>query len=653
VLRPAADVLGITSVGGYLRRFTNATVSELKQAAADFRAKTGTEPTLFELLPTADRQKLTQNTIAGRDNVEQAADAIKARTANMPAEMADVVNGATAKQRLLTQRQMVQSLADANGGTTVPGDAALAVRASQSPTDMLALRREESRRIMAPHDNSKVVDDFHDLIPMHYIDQGSGSLQQVETDPEVSRAIRSVAGGLPSRDSNGISVRDITDMVSDLRSDAAQGGIEGRAADRAASHLMDVIGTNVPEAATATQQMRDAYAAHSRTAEGMSEGWMQRLRDEIQVATNGGKAQNVQNAYDTNEGVAGRQLGQTNRLVSDLGAAGPNDLPAPKAVASVVDLGRNGNPALGPNLGQKAADTIQTAATAQAKSADALTSALASAQSGDGTAIEPDDLAKGLLALNPHSFAATRAHWAQRILQATWLPKAKATALTQMLFSQDPTLTNKAINLLNTSADGRGLLASLVSGNLAGDAGAERTPPPSPLPAEGPPPADAPAAPDTVPTPQGTPPNPTGYQAQLQDMLNNEDPAFVNLAARVQRQESGGKQTNPDGTPITSSKGAVGTMQVMPSTAPEAAAAAGVPWDPKAYQTDGAYNALLGTAYLAKMLHRYGGSVPHALAAYNAGPGNVDKALAAAQGSGNWIDHLPQETQSYVQALSS
>jgi hypothetical protein len=657
VLRPAADVLGASSAGSYIRRFTTATVDEMRQRLAEFRQRTGAEPTLFELLPLADRNKLVQGTIAGRDPVvEQASNAIRARTANIQPEMSDVVDAATSKQRLMTQRQMVRDLAKANGGTTVPGDASLALRASRSPTDMLAMRREESRRIMAPHDDTLVAENFEDLIPQHPQRFG-GSVVMQESDPELTRAIRSVAGGIPRRPhGDGIAVRDITNMISDLRDDAAKGGIEGRAADRAAAHLMDYLDTHAPEAAAATGQMREAFAAHSRMAEGMGEGWQQRLRDEIQVGTNGRQAQGVRNAYDTDEGVAGRQLGQTNRLASDL--AGTPE----KAVSSTVNLARNGNPAIAENIGQNAADTVQDAAAAQAQSAEALASGLRTAQSGDGSALAPEDLAAGLLALSPHTFATTKARFVKMIANATFLPAGKARTVAEMLFSQDPRLTERAIGFLNSSNEGKGLLGSIMGANvLTAGQPAPAAPAPAPqgddngmadvealLGGNGGAPAAAPADGGDTSGPQA---KPSGYAINLQQLYDKQDPRFIDLVERVAQRESRGHQTNPDGTPVKSKAGAIGTMQVMPDTAPEAAKLAGVPWDENAYKTDPAYNKLIGAAYLGHMLERYNGSVPHALAAYNAGSGRVDDALAAGQEDGNWIAHLPQETQDYVGAL--
>jgi soluble lytic murein transglycosylase len=108
---------------------------------------------------------------------------------------------------------------------------------------------------------------------------------------------------------------------------------------------------------------------------------------------------------------------------------------------------------------------------------------------------------------------------------------------------------------------------------------------------------------------------------------------------------------------IVSSAGARGLMQLMPGTARETAGKIGLGYNLSSLNDTG-YNIQLGSTYFQRMLTYYNGNYALAVAAYNAGPGNVNKWLAANGDPRNggdivqWIEDIPIfETRNYVQRV--
>ena len=124
------------------------------------------------------------------------------------------------------------------------------------------------------------------------------------------------------------------------------------------------------------------------------------------------------------------------------------------------------------------------------------------------------------------------------------------------------------------------------------------------------------------------------------------------LTLAITRQES---EFNPQ---AVSPSGALGLMQLLPGTAKETAKKNDLDYDKEKLFTP-EYNMQLGSLYLGRMVNAYDGSYIKAIAAYNAGPGNVQKWLKQFGSPNNnlyeainWMEKIPfTETRNYVQRV--
>jgi len=107
----------------------------------------------------------------------------------------------------------------------------------------------------------------------------------------------------------------------------------------------------------------------------------------------------------------------------------------------------------------------------------------------------------------------------------------------------------------------------------------------------------------------------------------------------VMQVESGGRTMAGEKQPIVSRAGAMGLMQLMPSTYRDMRTEFGLGADPFAPRD----NIFAGAAYLHWLYEKYG--YPKMFAAYNAGPKTVEAESAGER-------NLPDETQAYVSGIA-
>lgn len=137
---------------------------------------------------------------------------------------------------------------------------------------------------------------------------------------------------------------------------------------------------------------------------------------------------------------------------------------------------------------------------------------------------------------------------------------------------------------------------------------------------------------------------PNDYKAEV-DKYSKEYGVSSELVYAVIRAES---KFNKD---AVSDRGAVGLMQIMSTTGEWAAEKIGLT---QVDLMDPDTNIHIGTYYLAYLLDMYSGDEVCAVAAYNAGPSNVDEWLADSECSkdGKTLDKIPfDETGAYVKKV--
>lgn len=123
--------------------------------------------------------------------------------------------------------------------------------------------------------------------------------------------------------------------------------------------------------------------------------------------------------------------------------------------------------------------------------------------------------------------------------------------------------------------------------------------------------------------------------------------SFTSLFQRLVGTESGGQHTDASGGLLTSPKGAKGITQIMPKTGSDPGFGVTPLQDnsPQEYLR-------FGHDYLTAMIKNFGGDTTKAVAAYNAGPAAVTRAVAKAQKTGgDWTSFVPVETQKYIKKI--
>lgn len=449
VSRPVRDFLRLSSAKGILGRTVSMTREQAEAAAARFRQETGTEPTMFEILPAGDRRAVTKLLERMPDAPrEGVTDAVRNRVGNMPDELATRTANLTAGQQRFIAQNIARDLAASRGAPNAPtaDEIALAQRATRDPTELEQVRRTVNQNIMGPLDDRVAFESVNDLIPTNPVNSGNGQISYEIADDQMAATIRGAAGSLRLRDD--IRVQDVTRLVSRLRATADRGGVEGDAAQNAINHIEDVMAREHPDVADAMARMNAAHAERSRMLEAVPEGRKTRLREDVPVTT-GRAARGVRQSYDTPEGAAGRAVGQRAEIMTDFSGT-PS-----QAISRAAQIAESpgAQEAIARNLGPEAGQGITQASAAQAESLRRL-AALRNPQAGESPDVDFGDLAMATSLLSPTSLIRTKSQAVGMLLRmVSGIPEGRANQLVAALFSQNRGQMANAMRMLTGAGE--------------------------------------------------------------------------------------------------------------------------------------------------------------------------------------------------------
>lgn len=136
------------------------------------------------------------------------------------------------------------------------------------------------------------------------------------------------------------------------------------------------------------------------------------------------------------------------------------------------------------------------------------------------------------------------------------------------------------------------------------------------------------------------------YDSYITKYSNRVDVDHLLIKAIMKKESN----FNPD---VISSKGAVGLMQVMPKTALEIARQLNIADYSNTKLKEVEINIMFGTYYIKRLLNYYNNNLVLALAAYNAGTGNVDSWNKSNPGMLASVRFIPfKETRHYVESVT-